>query len=183
APAALLPIPTWAQVADSEWASPPNIPPDNFVYLALNEVLHRIGANADPRDVGRAVQLVRTPAMAVPFLTAAEARQWIRIVGTEAVPAASNVINIGQFLQRDVDRLWGETVAKFKGHRMLVEQDGKWSLGPVIMAPDEQGWLAGRADAAVWLARKLTEDEPSVEPKLTAYLTGVKHGKTATSVS
>ena len=175
-------VPSLDLVASGAWATPPGIQPDNFVMLAVTEVLHRFGAPVDPHRVWMAVHFVRNPAMALAFLDKARMRDWVRVIGPGAQPVPKNVIDISQFRRDAKDQLWGDAIVYLKSIGALVESSGQWSVTSAALSPADEEWLAGRADIAVQLASKLA-DEEETELRLAQFLRSVEDGTARRAVS
>jgi hypothetical protein len=175
-------VPSLKLVASGAWTMPTGVQPDNFVLLAVSEVLHRFARPVDPYGVWMAVQFMRNPAMALAFLDKADLRDWVRVIGPEAQPVQKNVIDISRFRRGATDQLWGNTVLYLKAITALDESSGVWSTTSRTLPPADEEWLAGRAEIAVRLASRLI-DEQQTELRLAEFQRSVDDGTAIRAVS
>jgi Eco57I restriction-modification methylase len=174
-------VPDLKLIAQNAWATPTGIQPENFILLALSEVLHRYACPVEPHRIWMAVYFVRKPALALPFLDKAEAKDWLRVIGPEAQPTRPNVVEISQFQREPIDPLWGETIRGLQSTNALIVTSGLWSAGANLPRPSDQEWLSGRAVIAVRLASTLTDNEAT--ERMTEFLRSVEDGTATRAIS
>jgi hypothetical protein len=171
-----------AALPDEVWATPVGVTPDNVALFSLIDVLQAIGETADPERVRLAAILVRKPVLAAAFMEDKQAKQWLRLIGSDARPVRGNVVQISQFQKNGVDYPWAEAIRQLKGSGALVfDSDGKWSAGDRMPASSGQNWVTGRAAIAVQLLS--TIDPARVEQKLIAFNRSVENGTARRAVS
>jgi hypothetical protein len=171
-----------AALPDEVWATPVGVTPDNVALFSLIDVLQAIGETADPERARLAAILVRKPVLAAAFMEDKQAKQWLRLIGSDARPVRGNVVQISQFQKNGVDYPWAEAVRHLKGSGALVfDSDGKWSAGDRMPASSGQNWVTGRAAIAVQLLSAI--DPARVEQKLIAFNRSVEDGTARRAVS
>jgi hypothetical protein len=171
-----------AALPDEVWATPVGVTPDNVALFSLIDVLQAIGETADPERARLAAMLVRKPVLAAAFMEDKQAKQWLRLIGSDARPVRGNVVQISQFQKNGVDYPWAEAVRHLKGSGALVfDSDGKWSAGDRMPASSGQNWVTGRAAIAVQLLSAI--DPARVEQKLIAFNRSVEDGTARRAVS
>jgi hypothetical protein len=176
------PLEELSAVANASWETPLGISPDNVALFTLIEVMRILGGPIDSERVRVAVNLVRSPATAAAFLDEAQAAEWVRVVGQDAQPLPSNVIQISQFQHGTPDLPWADAVKLLKGSgAIVVDSNGKWSASSKLQLLPEQDWIRGRAAVAVQL---LSAIEPVVaERKVLAFIRSVEDGTARRAVS
>jgi len=176
------PLEQLSAVANAAWETPLGVSPDNVALFTLIEVMRILGGPVDSERVRVAANLVRSPATAAAFLDEAQAAEWVRVVGQDARPLPSNVIQISQFQQGTPDLPWADAVKQLKGSgAIVVDSNGKWSASSKLQLLPEQDWIRGRAAVAVQL---LTAIEPVVaERKVLAFIRSVEDGTARRAVS
>jgi hypothetical protein len=176
------PLEQLSAVANAAWETPLGVSPDSVALFTLIEVMRLIGGAIDSERVRVAVNLVRSPATAAAFLDEAQAVEWVRVVGKDARPLPSNVIQISQFQQGIPDLPWAEAVKQLRGSgAIVVDSNGKWSSGSKLQLLPQQDWIRGRAAVAVQL---LSAIEPVVaERKVLAFIRSVEDGTARRAVS
>jgi len=177
-----LEMPDLAAVADGAWATPFALSSSDSALFALIEVLRLLGSPASPERVRLASLLVRKPALALPFLGSAVEGEWLRVVGREASPLPANVIPLDRFRRNAVDHAWGDAIHRLRGQGHLSEDaaSGNWLVRPGLPSSGE-GWVKGRARAAVALLSRI--DQAEAEQNLVAFLERVEHGQAGAAVS
>ena len=167
---------------DEVWATPVGVTPDNVALFSLIDVLQAVGEVADPERVRLAAILVRKPVLAAAFMDDAHAKQWLRLIGSDARPVKGNVVQISQFQKNGVDYPWAEAIRQLRGSgALVVGSDGKWSAGDKMPASSSQDWITGRAAIAVQLLSAI--DPARVEQKLIAFNRSVEDGTARRAVS
>ena len=137
---------------------------------------------ADPERVRLAAILVRKPVLAAAFMDDAQAKQWLRLIGSDARPVRGNVVQFSQFQKNGVDYPWAEAIRQLRGSgALVVGSDGKWSAGDKMPASSSQDWITGRAAIAVQLLSAI--DPAQVEQKLIAFNRSVEDGTARRAVS
>ncbi|MGB9408102.1 MAG: UvrD-helicase domain-containing protein, partial [Terracidiphilus sp.] len=176
------PLEELSAVANAAWETPLGVSPNNVALFTLIEVMRLIGGAIDSERVRVAANLVRRPATAAAFLDEAQAVEWVRVVGQDARPLPSNVIQISQFQQGTPDLPWADAVRQLKGSgAIVVDSNGKWSASSKLQLLPEQDWIRGRAAVAVQL---LSAIEPVVaERKVLAFIRSVEDGTARRAVS
>jgi hypothetical protein len=176
------PVEELSAVANAAWETPLGVSPDNVALFTFIEVMRILGGPVDSERVRVAVNLVRSPATAAAFLDEAQAAEWVRVVGQDARPLPSNVIQISQFQQGAPDLTWADAVKQLKGSgAIVVDSNGKWSASSKLQLLPEQDWIRGRAAVAVQL---LSAIEPVVaERKVLAFIRSVEDGTARRAVS
>ena len=176
------PLEELTAVADAAWATPFGVSPENVALFTLIEVMRILGGPVASERVRVAANLVRSPAIAAAFMEDAAAAEWARVVGQDAQPLPSNVIQISQFQQGTPDLPWADAVRQLRGSgALVVGSDGKWSAGSRLPATSRQDWIQGRAAVAVQL---LSAIEPAVaERKVLAFIRSVEDGTARRAVS
>jgi hypothetical protein len=171
-----------AALPDEAWATPVGVTPDNVALFSLIDVLQAVGEVADPERVRLAAILVRKPVLAAAFMDDAHAKQWLRLIGSDARPVKGNVVQISQFQKNGVDYPWAEAIRQLRGSgALVVGSDGKWSAGDKMPASSSQDWITGRAAIAVQLLSAI--DPAQVEQKLIAFNRSVEDGTARRAVS
>ena len=169
-------------VADAAWATPQGVSPENAAIFTVIEVMRLLNGAVDAERLRTAANLVRSPAIAAALMEDAEAAEWARVIGQEAQPLRSNVIQISQFQQGAQDLPWAEAVRQLQGSGAItVGSDGKWSAGSRLPATSKQDWIHGRAAVVVHL---LSVIEPAAaEAKILAFIRSVEDGTARRAVS
>jgi len=130
------------RLPDGAWArlGPPQ---QGDTGAALTAILKAMDGPRPIREVRLAAALVLEPRLLTPLLPDDRARQWRRLVGSEADPLAANV---AAFTTR-VNAAWGAAVRNHRGNGRLIEENqrGTWAPGPGLEAIDTAGWPDGRA--------------------------------------
>jgi hypothetical protein len=176
------PLEELCAVANAAWETPSGVSPDNVALFTLIEVMRLIDGTIDSERVRVAANLVRSPATAAAFMDEAQAAEWVRVVGQDARPLPSNVIQISQFQQGTPDLPWADAVKQLKGSgAIVVDSNGKWSASSKLQLLPEQDWIRERAAVAVQL---LSAIEPVVaERKVLAFIRSVEDGTARRAVS
>jgi hypothetical protein len=176
------PLEELSAVANASWETPLGVSPDNVALFTIIEVMRLIGGAIDSERVRVAANLVRSPAIAAAFLDEGQAAEWVRVVGQDARPLPSNVIQISRFQQGTPDLPWADAVKQLKGSgAIVVDSNGKWSASSKLQLLPEQDWIRGRAAVAVQL---MSEIEPLVaERKILAFIRSVEDGTARRAVS
>jgi hypothetical protein len=162
-----------AQFAAAAWATPALVAPEHLALFALIDVVRAFNGSAKPGDVRAAAILVRNPAMALAFLDQPRAKEWIRVVGTEARPLPTNVVNISQFQKNATDLPWANAMSQLTGSGALQTGADRWIAADNFPVSSGQDWVAGRAEIAVELVSILAGE---IEERLTAFLRSVGDG-------
>jgi hypothetical protein len=171
-----------AALPDEAWAMPVGVTPENVALFSLIDILQTIGEAVDPERIRLAAILVRKPMLAAAFMDDAQAKQWLRLIGQEALPVRGNVVQISQFQKNGVDYPWAEAIRQLRGSgALVVGSDGKWSAGDKMPASSSQDWITGRAAIAVQLLSAI--DPARVEQKLIAFNRSVEDGTARRAVS
>lgn len=175
-------MPNLAAISTGAWGTPSTLDGGDLALVALVEVLRLVGSPVSPERVRLASLLVRKPALALPFLGAAQEREWVRVVGREASPLPDNVIPLDRFRKNATDQAWGDAIHRLRGQGHLCEDpaSGNWLVRPGL-PPTGEGWVEGRARAAVALLSRI--DQAEAEQNLVAFLERVEHGQAGAAVS
>jgi len=179
-PATLLPTVALVElsaVGAGAWTTPAGVTPDNLALLTLVEVMRAFGGDASQVQVRLAAALVRKPAHALAFLEDAQARDWVRAIGSEARPLPANVFNISQFRPAAADLPWSNAVAQLTGTGALRTTGDRWVIGSNSPLSSGESWIAGRAAFAVDLVSKVASGE--AEQKMASFLRSVEDGTAA----
>ena len=101
--------------------------------------------------------MILEPHLLSSLLSAAQAREWRRLVGQEAEPRSGNVVG---FAAR-TNQGWGVAVSNHRGNGRLIEDlsAGTWAPGPGLDAFDTAGWPDGRAWFVLEALRQLDLDQ------------------------
>jgi len=169
-----------AQFAAAAWATPDLVAPEHLALFALIDVIRAFNGSAKPGDVRAAAILVRNPAMALAFMDQPQAREWIRVVGSEARPLPANVVNISQFQKNATDLPWSDAMSQLTGSGALQTGADRWIAADNFPVASGQDWVAGRAAIAVELVSILAGE---IEERLTAFLRSVGDGTAIRAVS
>lgn len=149
------PTADWTSLPEDAWArSGSNRVGDEIASLAA--VLKAFGAPAPVRDVRLAALLCMEPRLLLPMLDSSQARQWVRLVGTDAQPLP---VGVAAF-KPNADGAWGRAVSSLRARDELV-QDAKaetWGPGAELASFLTQGWPDGRAGRVVSLLRERGAD-------------------------
>ncbi|WP_376704203.1 N-6 DNA methylase [Mesorhizobium sp. ISC25] len=131
-----------AALAEGAWARQPQPQPGD-TGAALAAILKTMDGPKPTRDVRLMAAFVLEPRLFVPFLTAAQATEWRRLVGAEADPLTGTV---AAFATRN-NAAWGAAVRNHRGNGRLIENldDGTWAPGRGLDAIDTLSWPDGRA--------------------------------------
>jgi hypothetical protein len=145
---ALLPDGVWARHSADHAAE---------MGVILAAVLKVAGSPEPVRNIRLASILVDEPRLLIPALTAGEALDWRRLVGTEAAPMAAEV----QPLVPGADRAWGRAVQQLRGNGLLVEDlsTHTWGPGLGLDVIPTAGWPDGRAAMVLSVLRRSNTDE------------------------
>jgi hypothetical protein len=170
-----------SQFPAAAWAAPELVAPEHLALFALIDVIRAYSGSATPRDVRAAAILVRHPAMALAFLDRAKAKEWVRVIGTEAQPLPANVVNISQFQNPATDLPWANAMSQLTGSGALQTGADSWIATDKFPVSSGQDWVAGRAAIAVELVSKVVAAE--IENRLTAFLGSVADGTAGRAVS
>jgi hypothetical protein len=167
---------------DGEWATPEGLSEGDLTLFALLEVLRCAGGPLEAARVRIASIFVRKPAMVLPFIDAATRLEWTRLVGRDATPLPSNVLDLSQFKKNAVDHPWNEAVTLLTGSQVLKRDSATnlWSATARLPA-STQTWMKDRVEMIMPLVRAL--DLPAVQKKVASFLKEVKRGATASAVS
>jgi hypothetical protein len=162
------------------WATPDLVAPEHLALFALIDVIRAFNGSAKAGDVRTAAILVRNPAMALAFLDQPRAKEWVRVVGTEARPLPTNVVNISLFQKNATDLPWANAMSQLTGSGALQTGADRWTATDNFPASSGQDWIAGRAAIAVELVSILAGE---IEERLTAFLGSVGDGTAIRAVS
>ncbi|MBX3650387.1 MAG: hypothetical protein KF771_03295 [Burkholderiales bacterium] len=145
---ALLPDGVWARYSTDHATE---------MGVILAAILKATGSPESVRDIRLASILIDEPRLLIPALTAEEALDWRRLVGTEAAPMAAQV----RPLVPGADRAWGRAVQQLRGNGWLVEDlsANTWGPGPGLDAIPTAGWPDGRAAMVLSVLRRSNTDE------------------------
>ena len=124
---------------------------------ALTAILKAIHGPTTSRTVRLATAMILEPHLLSSLLSAAQAREWRRLVGQEAEPRSGNVVG---FAAR-TNQGWGVAVSNHRGNGRLIEDlsAGTWAPGPGLDAFDTAGWPDGRAWFVLEALRQLDLDQ------------------------
>jgi type I restriction enzyme S subunit len=143
APQAPAPI-DWHTLPNNDWAAPAAAQ-DQAITACLTAVLKAWGQPMPELEARLATLLCQQPRMLTTVLPAAQAKQWVRLVGEEAKPLPAQVAR----LQPASNSPWGQVIKRMRARGDLVEAgsaDGTtWSLGQGASAIITTGWPDGRA--------------------------------------
>ncbi len=143
APQAPAPI-DWHTLPNNDWAAPAAAQ-DQAITACLTAVLKAWGQPMPELEARLATLLCQQPRMLTTVLPAAQAKQWVRLVGDEAKPLPAQVAR----LQPASSSPWGQAIKRMRARGDLVGAgagDGTtWSLGPGASAIVTAGWPDGRA--------------------------------------
>jgi hypothetical protein len=162
------------QIPDDAWMTPLGVTAENLALFALIDVLRSFNRPTDSQQVRTAALLVRKPALALAFLRTPEAKEWTRVVGNDAKPLPTNVIDISRFQHDASDSAWAEAFHRLSGANGLVTNASSWSLGPSLPESSGEEWVSGRAAVAVRLTAELVADQTN--ERLDRFLRSVKDG-------
>ncbi len=162
------------QIPDDTWMTPSSVTAENLALFALIDVLRSFNRPVHSQQVRTAALLVRKPALALAFLRTPEAKEWIRVVGNDARPLPTNVIDISRFQHDAADSAWAEAFNHLTGAGGLVTNLGTWSVGPRLPESSGEEWVSGRAALAVRIAAELGTDQAN--ERLDRFLRSVKDG-------
>ena len=125
--------------------------------VILAAILKVAGSPEPVRNVRLASILIDEPRLLMPALTAEEALNWRRLVGSEAAPVAAEV----RPFVPGADRTWGRAVQQLRGIGLLVEDlsTNTWGPGPGLDAIPTAGWPDGRAAMVLSVLRRRNADE------------------------
>ncbi|MBE0613781.1 MAG: restriction endonuclease [Burkholderiales bacterium] len=145
---ALLPDGVWARHSTDHTAE---------MGVILAAILKVAGSPEPARNIRLASILIDEPRLLIPALTAEEALDWRRLVGTEAAPMAAEV----RPLVPGADRAWGRAVQQLRGNGLLAEDlsTNTWGPGPGLDAIPTAGWPDGRAAMVLSVLRWSNTDE------------------------
>jgi len=145
---ALLPDGVWARHSTDHAAE---------MGVILGAILKVAGSPEPARNIRLASILIDEPRLLIPALTAEEALDWRRLVGTEAAPMAAEV----RPLVPGADRAWGRAVQQLRGNGLLAEDlsTNTWGPGPGLDAIPTAGWPDGRAAMVLSVLRRGNTDE------------------------
>lgn len=145
---ALLPDGAWARHSTDHAAE---------MGVILAAILKVAGSPEPVRNIRLASILIDEPRLLIPALTAEEALDWRRLVGTEAAPLVSEV----RPLVPIADRAWGRAVQQLRGNGLLVEDlaTNTWGPGPGLDAITTADWSDGRAAMVLSVLRQRNADE------------------------
>lgn len=143
APQAPAPI-DWHTLPNNDWAAPAAAQ-DQAITACLTAVLKAWGQPMPELDARLATLLCQQPRVFTTVLPAAQAKQWVRLVGEEAKPLPAQVAR----LQPASNSPWGKAIKRMRARGDLAEAgsgvDTTWSLGPGASAIITAGWPDGRA--------------------------------------
>lgn len=143
APQAPAPI-DWHTLPNNDWAAPAATQ-DQAITACLTAVLKAWGQPMPELEARLATLLCQQPCVLTTVLSAAQAKQWVRLVGEEAKPLPAQVTR----LQPASNSPWGQAIKRMRARGDLVEagsaDDTTWSLGPGASAIITAGWPDGRA--------------------------------------
>jgi hypothetical protein len=143
APQAPAPI-DWHTLPNNDWAAPAAAQ-DQAITACLTAVLKAWGQPMPELEARLATLLCQQPRVFTTVLPAAQAKQWVRLVGEEAKPLPAQVAR----LQPASNSPWGQVIKRMRARGDLVEAgsaDGTtWSLGQGASAIITTGWPDGRA--------------------------------------
>lgn len=143
APQAPAPI-DWHTLPNNDWAAPAAAQ-DQAITACLTAVLKAWGQPMPELEARLATLLCQQPRVLTTVLPAAQAKQWVRLVGDEAKPLPAQVAR----LQPASNSPWGQAIKRMRARGDLVEAgsaDGTtWSLGQGASAIITAGWPDGRA--------------------------------------
>lgn len=138
----VVPMPVPVTVVAGAWARPMTDQRAEVGAL-LSAILKTMTTATPPRQVRLAATLALQPSLLKPYLSASEASEWGRIVGTEADPLPQGAVAFSPA----ADRAWGDAVRTLRANGYLVEdaRSGTWSPGANVGALQTDGWPEGRA--------------------------------------
>lgn len=127
---------------DGIWGRPMQPQPGESGAV-LAAILKMMDSPRAIREVRFAAALVLEPRLLIPLLSADEATEWRRLVGTEAEPLPGNVASFAA----STNAGWGAAVRNHRGNGRLVEDlaTGTWSAGVGLDQIETSGWPDGRA--------------------------------------
>lgn len=162
APQAPTPI-DWHTLPNNDWAAPAAAQ-DQAITACLTAVLKAWGQPMPELEARLATLLCQQPRVLTTVLPAAQAKEWVRLVGDEAKPLPAQVAR----LQPVSNSPWGQAIKRMRARGDLVEAgsaDGTiWSLGQGASAIITTGWPDGRAAFVVAYLR--TRGVASILPAL-----------------
>lgn len=134
----------WHTLPNNEWGAPAAAQ-DQVITVCLTAVLKAWGQPMPELEARLATLLCQQPRVLTAVLHAAQAKQWVRLVGDEAKPLPAQVAR----LQPASNSHWGQAIKRMRARGDLFESVGGdctiWSLGPGASAIDTAGWPDGRA--------------------------------------
>lgn len=138
----------WASLPDGSWAAPAD--PDGFATMVgIVAVLRAWGKPVPEREARLAVLFCLQPRLFTAVLPTAEAKQWSRLIGEEAMPLPAQVLSF----QPAINSYWGRALKGMRARGDLVEvgtgNDITWALGAGATSVETAGWPDGRAGFVV----------------------------------
>lgn len=170
-----------SQFPADAWATPDLVVPEYLALFALIDVMRAFNGAARPQDVRVAAILVRNPAMALAFLDQPKAKEWVRVVGVEALPVSANVVSIAYFQRNATDLAWSNAMSQLTGSGALQTGADQWIAADHFPPSSGQDWMTGRAAIAVELVSTVLAEE--IEERLIAFLRSVEDGTATRAVS
>jgi hypothetical protein len=153
----------WQTLLNNEWAAPVAAQ-DQAITVCLTAVLKAWGQPMPEQEARLATLLCQQPRVFTTVLPAAQAMEWLRLVGEEAQPLPAQVAR----LQPASNSPWGQAIKRMRARGDLIEAGGgddtTWSLGPGASAIVTAGWPDGRA--AFVVAHLRTHGVASILPAL-----------------
>lgn len=138
----------WQTLPNNEWAAPVAAQ-DQAITVCLTAVLKAWGQPMPEQEARLAALLCQQPCVFTTVLPAAQAKEWLRLVGAEAEPLSAQVAR----LQPASNSPWGQAIKRMRARGDLIEASGgddtTWSLGPGASAIITAGWPDGRAGFVV----------------------------------
>lgn len=138
----------WQTLPNNEWAAPVAAQ-DQAITVCLTALLKAWGQPMPELEARLATLLCQQPRVFTTVLPAAQAMEWLRLVGEEAQPLPAQVAR----LQPASNGPWGQAIKRMRARGDLIEAGGgddtTWSLGPGASAIITAGWPDGRAGFVV----------------------------------
>jgi len=132
----------FSKLPDGAWAKASQQPGDAGAALAA--ILKAIHGPTPVRMVRLAAVMMLEPRLLTPLVPTTSAREWRRLVGTEADLLPGNTV---AFIPR-VNAGWNTAVTNHRGNGRLVEdrEARTWAPGVGLDAFETEGWPDGRAN-------------------------------------
>lgn len=148
-----LSIEVLSELEDESWQSPPTRSAGD-VMVALAAALKAAKEPTPMREIRLATLLSLEPRLLTPFLTAAEAKHWIRLIGDDAKPLPPGLMQMFPI----EPKAWNQAVAQHRANKRLVEDlsEETWAPGEALQGYETAGWPDGRAGMALNVLKRVT---------------------------